>query len=61
MYVYADYNIGWIAGLRYDGGQITFDAHLMQTPLNIVSFGEDHTGELYVCDRDRGSLYELAP
>jgi glucose/arabinose dehydrogenase len=61
IYVYGDYNIGWIAGLGYDGTKITFDKHLLQTPLNIASFGEDHDGELYVADRERGQLYELAP
>ena len=60
-YVYADYNVGWIAGLRYDGKQVTFDAHLLQSPLNPVSFGEDHDGELYIVDRDRGQVFELAP
>jgi len=59
--VYADYNRGWIAGLRYDGKQVTLDAHLLQSPLNIASFGEDHEGELYVCDRERGQVFELAP
>jgi glucose/arabinose dehydrogenase len=61
MYVYGDYNVGWIAGLKYDGKQITFDSHLLQTPLNIASFGEDRDGELYVCDRERGQVFELAP
>jgi len=61
IYVYGDYNRGWIAGLRYDGKQITFDAHLLQSPLNIASFGEDHEGELYVCDRERGQVFEIAP
>jgi glucose/arabinose dehydrogenase len=61
VYVYADYGWGWIAGLRYDGKQITFDAHLLQSPLHIASFGEGHDGELYVCDHDRGQVFELAP
>ena len=61
VYLYADNGLGWIAGLRYDGKQVTFDSHLLQAPLNIASFGEDRDGELYVCDRDRGSVFELAP
>jgi len=61
IYVYGDYNLGWIAGLRYDGKQITLDAHLLQSPLNIASFGEEHDGELYLCDRERGQVFELAP
>ncbi|MGA3170892.1 MAG: PQQ-dependent sugar dehydrogenase [Chthoniobacteraceae bacterium] len=61
IYVYGDYNLGWIAGLGWDGRKITFDHHLMQTPLNIASFGEDKDGELYLCDRERGEVFELAP
>ena len=60
-YIYGDYNLGWIAGFRYDGKQITFDSHLLQTPLNIASFGEDRDGELYVIDRERGQVFEIAP
>jgi hypothetical protein len=33
----------------------------MKSPLNIASFGEDHTGELYICDREKGQVFELAP
>lgn len=61
LYVYGDYNIGWIAALGYDGKNITFDAKLLQSPLNIASFGEDRDGELYVCDRERGQLFIIAP
>jgi glucose/arabinose dehydrogenase len=61
IYVYGDYNLGWIAGLGWDGQKITFDHHMMQTPLNISSFGEDKDGELYICDRERGAVFELAP
>jgi len=61
LYVYGDYNIGWIAALGYDGTKITFDQHLLQSPLNIASFGEDHDGELYVVDRERGQLFIIAP
>ncbi len=61
LYVYADYNLGWIAALGWDGKKITFDQHILQTPLNIATFGVDHTGELYLCDRERGELYEIAP
>jgi len=61
LYVYGDYNVGWIAALGYDGTKITFDSQLMQTPLNIASFGEDRDGELYLVDRERGQLFEIAP
>ena len=61
IYVYGDYNIGWIAGFGWDGQKSTFDAHLLQTPLNIASFGEDHEGEIYVCDRERGQIFLISP
>jgi len=61
LYVYGDYNIGWIAALGYDGSKITFDSQLLQSPLNIASFGEDRDGELYICDRERGQLYVISP
>jgi len=61
IYLYADNGRGWIAGLGYDGTKITFDQHLLESPLNIASFGEDRDGELYVCDRERGQLFMLVP
>jgi glucose/arabinose dehydrogenase len=61
IYVYGDYSIGWIAGLGYDGRKVTFDSHLLQTPLQIASFGQDRDGEIYVCDRERGEVFLIAP
>jgi glucose/arabinose dehydrogenase len=61
IYVYGDYNLGWIAGLGYDGKKVTFDAHLLQSPLDISSFGEDHEGELYVCSLARGQVFLIGP
>ena len=43
-YTYADYCTGEI--LMWSGGQQTV---LIDTPRNIVSFGEDEDGEIYVC------------
>jgi glucose/arabinose dehydrogenase len=61
IYVYADNGRGWIAGLQYDGTNITFDQHLLESPLHPASFGEDKDGELYLCDRERGQLFMLTP
>ena len=61
LYVYGDYNAGWISALGYDGIKITFDSKLLDSPVNICSFGEDRDNELYVCDRDRGTLYMIGP
>jgi len=60
VYVYADYQMGTIWGLRYDNGQITADGELLSgnSSRNISSFAEDRDGELYVLSFD-GNIYEV--
>lgn len=58
IYLYADYCTGFIWGLiRSDNGwqnQMLFD-----TDVNITSFGQDESSELYLID-DSGGIYRLA-
>jgi glucose/arabinose dehydrogenase len=61
-YFYADYCAGWIRSFRYSGG-VAVDPRDhsgdLGTVPQIVSFGEDATGELYIVSLS-GSVYRLA-
>ncbi len=59
-YVYGDFSTGKMWGLRYDGERVTSLVELVNTPLQIVAYGEDHHGELYFVDYERtGRIYRL--
>ncbi|MBN2430400.1 MAG: PQQ-dependent sugar dehydrogenase [Acidobacteria bacterium] len=57
IYVYGDYCTGIIWGLAWDG-QAWVNRELLDTAVNIASFGQDEDGELYVADRF-GGIYRL--
>jgi glucose/arabinose dehydrogenase len=59
VYVYGDYNLGTIWGLRYEGGQVTDYGTLLSQPKNISSFAEDRDGEIYVLALDAG-IFSIA-
>ena len=59
-YVYGDYVTGKVWALRHEGDKVTWHQELVDTPLQIVTFGIDHQGEIYLVDY-AGSLYRLTP
>ena len=59
-YVFADFCSGRIWALRYDGQEVTEHLLLADTPLQIVSFGQDRDGGLYVLSQNSG-IYRLIP
>lgn len=57
-YLYADYCSGRIWGLRHQGEAVAVQRQLLDAPFQVVSFGEDADGELYVLGFD-GGVYRL--
>ena len=57
-YVYGDFCSGKIWALRYEGGQVTEQLELVDSRLEISSFGEDESGEIFVLSFD-GGMYRL--
>ena len=60
VYIYGDYQTGTVWGLKLNGTQIESHRELARTPLQLVSFGEDNDGELYLVDHQRTQqIYRL--
>ena len=60
IYIYGDYNLGTIWGLRYDrdAKKVTAQNMLFQQPDNICSFAEDADGEVYTLMQD-GKIFKI--
>ena len=59
-YVFGDYCAAGVRALAADGNQVTDRAVLLDEPGQVVSFGTDEQGELYVVSLG-GSIYRLDP
>jgi len=58
VYIFADYVMGTIWGIRFSPGKTLRYRELLRQPKNIASFAEDLDGELYLVAFD-GKIYEL--
>jgi glucose/arabinose dehydrogenase len=58
VYVFADYCSGIVSTLQVDEGTIT-PKEVLESGLNVSSFGEDEEGELYLADLTGGGIYRV--
>ena len=59
-YVYGDFCSGKIWGLRYDGSRVTERMEFVDSDLQISSFGEDRSREVFILSFDE-KIYRLVP
>jgi hypothetical protein len=68
VYLYADWAVGTIWGLRYQDGKVTERGVVFMQPKgllplrNVASFGEDGSGEIYILVYEgtvNGRIYEF--
>lgn len=60
VYIYGDYATGKIWGLRHENGVVNWRKDLANTRLQMVGFGLDHQGEIYIVDHG-GSIHTFEP
>ncbi len=60
-FLYGDYDTGTIWGVRYDyeAGRVSWQQELAETPIRVLSIGEDRAGEPLIVDYGAGELYTL--
>ena len=57
-YISGDYCSGEVHGFRIEIGEATGHSRLIDSGLNITSFGEDSQGKIYALTQ-RGAIYRL--
>ena len=60
-YFFADYCSGVMWRLFPSGNGTWAMAEVMNTELQVSSFGEDAAGEIYIVDQTGGAIYQLTP
>jgi putative heme-binding domain-containing protein len=60
-WVYGDYVTGKIWALKHEGSQVTWRDELVDTQLQMSSFGLDHRGDVLIVDYPSGTLHRLIP
>ena len=60
-YIYGDFCSGKIWALYLEGGEVTAESLLVDSPYSISSFGVDQRNELYLCDLYGGTILTFAP
>ncbi len=59
-YLYGDYTSGRIWGLQQKRGRLIRNELLLESTTHPSSFGEDSSGELYVCDHLKGGILRIS-
>ena len=60
-YFYSDFCSGWLRSFKYEGGTVTDPRQWAVGSIgNVLSFGEDAAGELYVLSSN-GRVYRVVP
>jgi putative heme-binding domain-containing protein len=59
-YLYGDWVTGKVWGFHHDGKQLTWHRELANSTMQVVCFGENNSGELFVVDY-RGGIFQLEP
>ena len=61
MYIYGDYIVGTIWGMRYENGKVIESAKLLEQPKNIGGFAQDADGEIYMLSVNDGRILTIVP
>ncbi|MEO8209494.1 MAG: PQQ-dependent sugar dehydrogenase [bacterium] len=59
QYIYGDFVTGKVWALNYNGTNVTSNIKLLDTNINIVTFGVDESKEFYFCNYDPGVIYKI--